>query len=160
MEEILLLVIHGVLQPDYLQRDGYRLPTEAEWEYACRADSVTPVYYGHTNDLLPEYGWGFSNSGRRSWPVGLLKPNDFGLFDMYGNVFEWCQDRGAAFTSREATDHEDAELSVGSAERVLRGGSFQGTDHEQRSSCRIWSRPYERNNRTIRYGFRVARTMP
>ena len=147
------------LPPDYLQRTGYRLPTEAEWEYACRAGSHTSRYYGYSDELLHEYAWGSNNSGTRSWPVGLLKPNDFGLFDMYGNVFEWCQDRGIRDVTAKTTDREDDRLYVGQAERVLRGGSFQGTVHELRSSCRIWRRPGI-EGRNLRFGFRVARTYP
>ena len=75
------------------KRRGYRLPTEAEWEYACRAGSVTSRYYGETDVLLPKYGWCLGNANNRSWPVGMLKPNDWGLFDMHGNVWSWCLER-------------------------------------------------------------------
>ena len=71
---------------------GYRLPTEAEWEYACRAGAGTSRYYGGSEELLGRYAWYSQNSRNRIWPCGRLKPNDFGLFDMLGNVYEWCQD--------------------------------------------------------------------
>ncbi|HLN31251.1 MAG TPA: protein kinase [Gemmataceae bacterium] len=74
------------LKRDYLRRTGYRLPTEAEWEYGCRAQTVTSRYYGETEALLGEYGWYQTNAAERSWPVGRKKPNDLGLFDMHGNV--------------------------------------------------------------------------
>ena len=77
---------------DVLQRTGYRLPTEAEWEYACRAGAVTSRYYGHSIDLLGAYAWYQANSKEHAWPCGSLLPNDLGLFDMLGNVYEWCQD--------------------------------------------------------------------
>jgi formylglycine-generating enzyme required for sulfatase activity len=80
------------LPVDYLDRPGYRLPTEAEWEYACRAGAVTSRCYGTGEELLGQYAWFASNSREHSWPVGQLKPNDFGLFDMQGNVWQWCQD--------------------------------------------------------------------
>ncbi|HKA08201.1 MAG TPA: formylglycine-generating enzyme family protein, partial [Gemmataceae bacterium] len=80
------------LAPDYLQRRGYRLPTEAEWEYCCRAGTSTARYYGRSEELLPKYAWSLRNAKEHAWPVGSLKPNDFGLFDMHGNAWSWCSD--------------------------------------------------------------------
>ena len=81
---------------DVLDRTGYRLPTEAEWEYACRAGAVTSRYYGHSIDLLDAYAWYQANSKEHAWTCGSLFPNDLGLFDMLGNEFEWCQDSSNA----------------------------------------------------------------
>ena len=75
---------------DYLQRRGYRLPTEAEWEYACRSGAQTSRYYGTSDHLLAKYAWFLDNSDFRAGPVGMKKPNDFGLFDMLGDAWEWC----------------------------------------------------------------------
>src|SRR5208282_774010 len=99
------------LAPDYLSRGGYRLPTEAEMEYACRAGAVTSRYYGETEELLANYAWYQKNSTERTWPVGLLKPNDLGLFDMHGNVWTWCQERfkGNYAVPREGEVLEDNE---------------------------------------------------
>jgi serine/threonine protein kinase/formylglycine-generating enzyme required for sulfatase activity len=80
------------LPSDFLARTGYRLPTPGEWEYACRAGSTTSRFFGGATEMLAHYGWYSRNSDLHAWPVGQLKPNDFGLFDMYGNVGEWCQD--------------------------------------------------------------------
>ena len=71
---------------DFLERSGYRLPTEAEWEHACRAGTVTSRYYGASAELLGQYAWMSLNSRDRAWPYGQVEPNDLGLFDMLGNV--------------------------------------------------------------------------
>ena len=77
---------------DALKRTGYRLPAEAEWEYACRAGTITSRYHGPSVRLLKAYARYAANGGEHAWPGGSLLPNDLGLFDMLGNVFEWCQD--------------------------------------------------------------------
>ena len=74
------------LPENYLERTGYRLPTEVEWEYACRAGATTSRYYGDADELLKFYGWYGENSGEVAHPRGMLKPNDFGLFDTLGNT--------------------------------------------------------------------------
>src|SRR6516225_191938 len=82
--------IHGNefrLKANYLSRRGYRLPTEAEMEFATRAGASTARYYGETEELLPKYAWYLRNSQEQTWPVGSLKPNDLGLFDVQGNVW-------------------------------------------------------------------------
>jgi len=105
------------LAPDYLERKGYRLPSEAEWEYACRAKAVTSRNYGETEDLLGKYCWYVKNSLVRSMLPGVpgslgvkgdcLKPNDFGLFDMLGNALEWCQE--SAMPYRPGEDGKPSE---------------------------------------------------
>jgi len=146
---------------DYLRRTGYRLPTEPEWEYACRASSVTSRYYGLSASLLSKYAWNAANSEKRSHPVGRLKPNDFGLFDMYGNVFEFCHERRSEYAVNAATDVlQDLPQSVVVRDRhgrVLRGGSFVNDQTVLRSANRGSTAPELSN---FRIGFRAARTYP
>jgi formylglycine-generating enzyme required for sulfatase activity len=81
------------LPRDYLHRTGYRMPTEAEWEYACRAGATTSRFFGSSEELLPECAWYTGTTfNERPWPGGQLKPNDLGLFDILGSVWEWGQD--------------------------------------------------------------------
>jgi formylglycine-generating enzyme required for sulfatase activity len=103
----------------------YRLPTEAEWEYACRAWTSTRFSYGddpgYTN--LTHYAWYYDNSEGQTHPVGQKLPNPWGLHDMHGNVWEWCQDRFDYYAGGIALDPQGP--SVGS-DRVVRGGSWRG----------------------------------
>jgi formylglycine-generating enzyme required for sulfatase activity len=140
---------------DYLGRTGYRLPTEAEWEFACRAGAATSRYFGDTEELLDEYAWHVRRSkDRRTLPVASLKPNDFGLFDMLGNAWEWCADRYAPdATALESQDQlQDPRDNEG---RVLRGGSLYRV-LSLRSADRDKEQPANRDNYI---GFRVARTI-
>ena len=147
------------LKADYLHLSGYRLPTESEWEYACRAGVVTSRYYGETADLLGKYAWYTTNSLNR-WmlPVGRLKPNDLGLFDMLGNAYQWCEDRALLYTGGEdKEDIKDIKDINSDSSRVLRGGSFLHRASDVRSAYRNDNAPA---NRGLIYGFRPARTLP
>jgi serine/threonine protein kinase/formylglycine-generating enzyme required for sulfatase activity len=145
----------------YLDLAGYRLPTEAEWEYACRAGSETDWSMGQAEDLLPKYAWILANSNRRFHPVATLRPNAWGLFDLHGNVWEWCQDRYAAFpeegADRAIVDEDDREDLLNlKAERVCRGGSSDSYPWFLRSAHRLGREPAYRPA----MGFRPARTLP
>ena len=85
---------------DVLLRRGYRLPTNAEWEYACRSGTITSRYYGVSTELLPLYARYQANSREHAWACGSLLPNDLGLFDMLGNEYEWVNDKLEGFTAR------------------------------------------------------------
>ena len=119
------------LARNYLQRQGYRLPTEAEMEYATRAGAVTARYYGETAELLPKYAWYNKNAQEKTWPVGSLKPNDLGLFDAQGNVWTWCSNRSSGIAAlgikerfkayaegNKETDHTEDDLLIKSTEPV------------------------------------------
>ncbi len=141
---------------DYLHRTGYRLPTEAEWEYACRAFSKSSRYYGQNIDLLPRYAWYTKNSlDRWMLPVGSLLPNDLGLYDMQGNALEWCEDAAALYEAGEDVENRGAVKD--SEVRVLRGGSFSYLPAYVRSAYRYRYLPTYRN---FFLGFRPARTYP
>jgi serine/threonine protein kinase/formylglycine-generating enzyme required for sulfatase activity len=146
------------LKARYLSLTGYRLPTEAEMEYACRAGAVTARYYGETEELLPKYAWYFSNSQERTWPVGGKKPNDLGLFDAQGNVWTWCQENYTNYPSaRDGGAVEDKEDIIIKREnsRVLRGGALFNQAANVRSAQRFDSVPA---TRLYSVGFRPART--
>jgi len=143
------------------QKEGtnkYRLPTEAEWEYACRAESTTAFANGGITELKCAYdpnldamGWYCGNSGGKTHPVGQKKPNAWGLYDMHGNVWEWCQDRYEKnYPTGHVTDPKGPSSGTG---RVLRGGSWDYSARYCRSALRGWGRPGYR----AYMGFRVAR---
>jgi serine/threonine protein kinase/formylglycine-generating enzyme required for sulfatase activity len=127
--------------PNFLNRTGYRLPTEEEWECACRAGAVTSRYYGESVELLRKYGWYVENSGNRSWNVSTLKPNDWGLFGMHGNVWSWCQDR-----------YEPSKME----KRIFRGGSYVDAADDVRAARRLKTDP---GTPTRYVGLRPARTL-
>lgn len=97
-----------------LKRTGYRLPTDVEWEYSCRAGALTNFSFSAVRELLPKYAWCAQNSFRQTQPVGLLKPNDLGISDMHGNVWELTQPAWESLRPNE----------VGPGERKMRGGSY------------------------------------
>lgn len=144
---------------NYLQRTGYRLPTEAEWECACRAGAETVFSYGDTQELLRKYAWYNTNSLEQSHPVGSLKPNDFGLSDMHSNVWEWTQDLYKDYPKSQAgeaiEDKEDVLNEISEGSRVLRGGSFYGFAAYVGSAFRNHRAPTWSSDG----GFRPARTM-
>jgi formylglycine-generating enzyme required for sulfatase activity len=142
------------LKPNYLRRSGYRLPTEAEMEFATRAGASTARYYGETEALLPKFAWLLRNSQEQTWPVGSLKPNDLGLFDMQGNVWTWCQESYRAYKGNE--DEEDVLTIDPTQARVARGGSFWDQAGSGRSANRNGVLPSFRNNNV---GLRPARTV-
>jgi formylglycine-generating enzyme required for sulfatase activity len=149
------------LAPGYLRRTGYRLPTETEWERACRAGTTTSRFFGGDEDLLVHYAHLVANSADRTARVGQYMPNPWGLFDVYGNVWEWCLDRsqvyprGAGHPVKE--DGEDVLEVDLNWDRILRGGAFNSPARYGRSAQRFRGRP---TTHDVLIGFRVARTIP
>lgn len=149
------------LEPDYLERTGYRLPTEAEWEYACRAGTSTRWYHGESEALLAKYAWYLKNAGDFARPTGMLKPNDLGLFDMFGNAMEWCQDGYptgylSVSPNRPVEDRRFAEVVRDYGWRYQRGGSYFYQTTLVRSGAHNMNPPTGTNDIN---GFRVVRTL-
>jgi formylglycine-generating enzyme required for sulfatase activity len=131
---------------------NYRLPTEAEWEYACRAGSTSRCCFGDDEAYLGEYAWYDDNSEDTTHPVGLKEPNAWGLYDMHGNVWEWCQDWYGAYPEGPVSDPSGP---TSGEYLVLRGGSCcYGVARNMRSANRVRGRP---DNRLNYIGFRLAR---
>jgi formylglycine-generating enzyme required for sulfatase activity len=137
----------------------FRFPTEAEWEYACRAGTKTPLYSGAADRHLDAVAWYADNSGETTHPVGQKKPNAWGLYDMHGNVWEWCQDWcgvGDDYAAGAAKDPTGAAFSPGSY-HVARGGGWGSNAGYCRSANRGSLDP---NDRGYYVGFRLVRSLP
>ncbi len=128
----------------------YRLPTEAEWEYACRAGTTTKYSFGDDESNLGDYAWYGDNSDANTHPVGGKKPNAWGLYDMHGNVWEWCQDWYGDYPSGSVTDPSGA---TSGSYRVFRGGGWSSTAEICRSANRGGGYP---SFRVSCFGFRVC----
>jgi formylglycine-generating enzyme required for sulfatase activity len=157
------------LLPPELESYIARLPCEAEWEYACRAGTATEYANGDGEAVLEESGWFDGNAGTTTHPVGMKEKNPWGLRDMHGNVWEWCEDvydlrayakREHPWPARAWTQEDsgsDVILGNGTLDRVLRGGSWFSPAEGCRAAYRDWRHPGLRNwNR----GFRVFLALP
>ena len=137
----------------------YRLPTEAEWEYCCRAGTTTPFHFGETMSTAQanfagdvDFGKGKKSVNRkRTTAIGSFPPNAWGLYDMHGNVAQWCEDRYGPYTQQQVADPQGAEKG---GSRILRGGSWEDGPALCRSACRAWDSPDNRGSGT--FGFRLC----
>jgi formylglycine-generating enzyme required for sulfatase activity len=139
----------------------FRLPTEAQWEYACRAGSTTRYCFGNAEKQLGKYAWYGKNSGDKTHPVGEKKPNAWGLYDMHGNVSEWCADWfGGDYTHSRTDDPTGPTMAVDEqgitkgVPRMIRGGNYRSLPKFCRSASRISNVP---DFSYYDLGFRVAR---
>jgi formylglycine-generating enzyme required for sulfatase activity len=130
--------------------NGYRLPTEAEWEYACRAGTTTAYNTGAS--ISDNTGWCRANSEKKTHKVGLKSANAWGLYDMHGNVFEWCWDWYKEDITTDNTDPKGAVTGIG---RVKRGGCWYGFGQIMRSAARYNDYPTSINGNIN--GFRLVR---
>ena len=128
----------------------YRLPTEAEWEFACRAGTASPFHFEDGDGQLSDYAWYSGTSGGQTHPVGEKKANGWGFYDMHGNVWEWCKDRYGPLPSGPVTDPPGPVFGVN---RVFRGGSWGMAPARCRSAYRVWNKP---GYRDYTIGFRIA----
>ncbi len=136
----------------------YRLPSEAEWEYSCRAGTTTPFHFGETisteqANYNGDFTYGNGKKGvcrEKTTPVGTFPANAWGLYDMHGNVWQWCQDKYGDYSQKEAVDPKGPEKGEG---RVLRGGSWWDCPLQCRSAYRHWHAP---DDRSVGFGCRLC----
>ena len=158
----------------FLARTGLHLPTEAQWEYAARGGTSTPFSFGdHCNeptcdimgvgcDTADDFMWWCGNAANTPHPVGEKDANPFGLFDMHGNVFEWCEDvYDAAFYTKPEATATNPVSTAGTGERVLRSGNFDGLAGLTAKDCRSAARfKVPAHNRSFNFGFRPVAPAP
>ncbi|MCD6161624.1 MAG: SUMF1/EgtB/PvdO family nonheme iron enzyme [candidate division Zixibacteria bacterium] len=129
--------------------NGYRLPTEAEWEYAARGGNKSQGYKYSGSDNIKEVAWYNDNSKKKTHKVGLKRPNELGIYDMTGNVWEWCWDWYGSYSSSSATNPKGSSSGIA---RILRGGSWGNFDRFSRVAFRVMYNP---DNTFDKLGFRV-----
>jgi formylglycine-generating enzyme required for sulfatase activity len=130
-----------------------RLPSEAEWEYACRAGTRTSYHSGDSEADFARAAWYGSKSNSTIHLVGQKEPNAFGLYDMHGNVWEWCEDDSQEDYAGAPTDGTAWVNAPRGSSRVFRGGAFRDIPRNSRSAYRLWANP---DNRNADFGFRVV----
>ncbi|WP_422927598.1 protein kinase domain-containing protein [Singulisphaera sp. PoT] len=149
------------LEPDYLRRTGYRLPSEAEWEFACRGGTVSSRFFGEATELLSTYANNFLNSDEKFRPVGSFLPNEFGLFDIQGNTTEWClentDEMNLPAAGVEVILTEDQTPVTHETKRMIRGTQVATHPRNARSARRYHEHPGVRSGP---FGFRLARSRP
>lgn len=149
---------------DFIQKlnereDGahYRLPTEAEWEYAVRAGSRTTYHFGDAPNQLRKYAWYSVNAEGRTWPAARKRSNPHGLHDVYGNVWEWVHDAYDPDYYATSPSVDPRADDVRASARVIRGGGWHSVTSDMRSANRGWARPGVRFDHV---GFRLVREIP
>ena len=142
---------------DFCNQTSLSLPSEAQWEYACRAGSLTAHSLAMTEEVLAKVAWFDKISGGQTHPVGSKMPNEFGLHDMRGNVWEWCQDYfNKGFYEKPEASKTNPVCTSGSGHRVFRGGSWGSDAWRCRLAGRYALHPSVRGDDM---GFRPARTI-
>jgi formylglycine-generating enzyme required for sulfatase activity len=138
---------------------NYRLLSEAEWEYCCRSGSQTRYSFGNLETGLADHAWYGKNSDRKAQPVGLMRPNAWGLHDMHGNVWEWCEDAWHNYSEKPEKLRLNGSALIAGAyvPHVIRGGSWNSYDPWLLRSANRGALPGHQYEADI--GFRVARTL-
>jgi formylglycine-generating enzyme required for sulfatase activity len=142
---------------EFCRRTGFSLPTEAQWEYACRAGTRSRFSFGDDEEDLARHAWFEANSGAVTHPAGMLQPNAFGLHDMHGNVWEWCADAWADYDGQRSETEGGAVREESQIRRVVRGGAWTTTPGYLRCAARL---PFAAGARRTTIGLRPCLAVP